>query len=373
MPVVTETGPSPSTTQPGGRRRVRVIQGPRWGSSGYYTNEALDSAARVLAPGVKIYLDHPGRTEERDRPERSLRDLVGKIAGPITREADGVYAVMETLPHWAEIVESLASDGDLDMSIRAIASTSPGEAEGKRGLIIGEFAEFLSVDLVTEAGAGGRVMELIESALAETPTRDTREQLATALTAAYQADVWVIDFDPDTGLVWFEGDGDRIWQHAFTESPLALTGSPVEVTRHITYRPINQEASVPTIDDAEYKRLTETAAKATQLETDLAEARQAAEKAKQEAADALKEAAAARAQEAEALIAASTLPAPAKDRIRETVKNTPDSDVAALIAAEADYLSKVTPTRPASFGGDMEASTATPTRSPWGRETRKDA
>ena len=145
--------------QPGDslRYRVRVIEGPRWGSSGYYGPDALDSAADVLAEGTKVFLDHPSATEDRDRPERSLRDLAGRIVGPITRENDGVYAVMKVHPHWSAVVGSLAESGDLDMSIRALAEFHPGEAEGRHGPIIDTITDFLSVDLVTEAGAGGRI------------------------------------------------------------------------------------------------------------------------------------------------------------------------------------------------------------------------
>jgi hypothetical protein len=42
----------------------------------YYTKQALESAVPAFE-GKKAYADHPSRSEESDRPERSVRDIVG--------------------------------------------------------------------------------------------------------------------------------------------------------------------------------------------------------------------------------------------------------------------------------------------------------
>ena len=386
--MLNETVTRPLEALGGPRYRVRVIQGPRWGSSGYYSTEALDQGATVLAKGTKIYLDHPSASEDRDRPERSLRDLVGKIDGPVTREADGIYAVMEVLPHWAEVVSSLASGGGLDMSIRAMAEFHPGEAEGRHGVIIDRFTEFLSVDLVTEAGAGGRVLELIESArtVAEAPVSSDREALQAALAAAYAPGedeyLWLRDFDPVAGLAWFE-QSDRTYQQAFTRSGDAITlaGTPTEVTVRITYHPVGpvdtnpQEAVLPTIDEAEYKRLTETATAFPQLEAELAEARKMIDQINSDRATAEEAAKTARAEAAEARIAASTLPEVAKGRVREAIKADPSADVEAAIKAEADYLAAVAPTKPGLFGASETLPPSGPARThdAWGHPYTKGA
>ena len=381
--MLNETVTRPLEALGGPRYRVRVIQGPRWGSSGYYSTEALDQGATVLTKATKIYLDHPSASEDRDRPERSLRDLVGRIDGPVTREADGIYAVMEVLPHWAEVVSSLASGGDLDMSIRAMAEFHPGEAEGRHGPIIDRFTEFLSVDLVTEAGAGGRVLELIESArtVAEAPVSSDREALQAALAAAYAPGedeyLRLRDFDPVAGLAWFE-QSDRTYQQAFTRSGDAITlaGTPTEVTVRITYHPVGpvdtnpQEAVLPTIDEAEYKRLTEAATNLPQLTQELEEAKRNIDKVNAEKDAALAEAQAARAEKAGALIDAAALPDPAKARLREAIKADPDADVEAAIKAEADYLAAVAPTKPGLFGAIEAESMTTPRVSPWGRTVK---
>lgn len=386
MRVLTEAGGTPEAIT-GNRYRVRVIEGPRWGSSGYYTSEAIDSAAAALSRGTKIFLDHPSASEDRDRPERSLRDLAARIDGPVTREADGVYAVMDVLPHWVPVVASLASAGDLDLSIRAIAEFHPGEAEGRAGVIVDKIIEYLSVDMVTEAGAGGRVLELIESArtpATETTARDRADHLRAALAAYQQGEddyLWVRDHDETRGLVWFE-QGDRIWQQPYTgtETGVTLDGPPVEVYATTTYHPVDaagdteEESTMPQIDEAEYQRLTEAANAKTKAEQDLADAVKRAEAAEAERDAATTQATEAAAAAVEAAIAGSALPDLAKDRVREAAKTNPGLDVTAAIKAEADYLAALTPTRPAEFGTTTaaESTTTKPSVSPWGRKIQEN-
>ena len=68
------------TTGTGRRYRARLIEGDRWGSSGWYGSEMLTRDGPLVWPVcTQVYMDHPGATEQHDRPERSVRDLAGKI------------------------------------------------------------------------------------------------------------------------------------------------------------------------------------------------------------------------------------------------------------------------------------------------------
>lgn len=158
----TSDGLTKNTT--GTKWRARIIASNVWGSSGYYSSAMLSEATteRVFSAGTPIYLDHPGVEEKHDRPERSVRDLAGKLDSDAVAEADGLYANITIYPHWAEVVEALAPD--IGLSIRASAEVEEGEAEGRKGTIVKRLVEADSVDLVTKAGAGGRVISLIESA-----------------------------------------------------------------------------------------------------------------------------------------------------------------------------------------------------------------
>ena len=94
------------TTGTGRRYRARLIEGERWGSSGWYGQEMLTrDGPHVWPVGTQVYIDHPGVTEQHDRPERSIRDLAGKITSTPVYETDGLYADIEFYPHVAPIIE----------------------------------------------------------------------------------------------------------------------------------------------------------------------------------------------------------------------------------------------------------------------------
>lgn len=145
------------------RYRARLIEGDRWGSSGYYSRAVLERDGPAAFPvGTRGYLDHPSVSEANDRPERSVRDMALRIASTPVYEGDGLYADVEVYPHMQAIVEGLAEDAGL--SIRAFGRAEHGEAQGRRGPIVTAITGGRSVDLVTEAGAGGKLLELLESA-----------------------------------------------------------------------------------------------------------------------------------------------------------------------------------------------------------------
>jgi hypothetical protein len=140
---------------PKGRRfRARIIQGDIQGSSGFYPAKMLKRDAEVFREGLPVFLDHPGATESYDRPERSVRDLAGKLATAAVYERDGLYADVEVYPHWAPVIEAMA--GDIGMSIRASGTVEPSQEEGIRGPIVTSLTEAASVGFPTAVGAGTR-------------------------------------------------------------------------------------------------------------------------------------------------------------------------------------------------------------------------
>ncbi len=157
-----------SALRPDGTLPVKVIA-PGWGSSGYYSAEVLKrDGPKIFPKGTHQFIDHPGATESRDRPERSIRDL-----GAVTvtdaewrddpRHGPGLYAnakpVNETS---ARLIEDLSPF--IGVSIRAAGRFQPGEAEGRKGPIITSLERGDSIDFVTVPGAGGKVLQLMESA-----------------------------------------------------------------------------------------------------------------------------------------------------------------------------------------------------------------
>lgn len=164
-----------------GRYRVQLIN-PGWGSSGHYSPQVLAEAAgrRVFPAGLHMYADHPTATENADRPERSVRDLWAVLSSDATVGPDGgLVAEAQVFAPYRPLVEDMREA--IGLSIRAAGQFQLGEADGRQGRIITSIDEAMSVDFVTSAGRGGRILELVESARGEALTETTaRAQLAEA-------------------------------------------------------------------------------------------------------------------------------------------------------------------------------------------------
>lgn len=155
-----------------GSIQIKFIK-PGWGSSGYYGKEVLERDGPVAFPvGTKMYWDHPTIQEEKDRPERSLRDLAAVTTSkPVYmengKEGPGLYANAKLRSDFAKPLEELAQH--IGVSIRASGAGYKGEAEGRKGNIIEKIVGGKSIDFVTEPGAGGQIISLFEAAR---PTTD---------------------------------------------------------------------------------------------------------------------------------------------------------------------------------------------------------
>jgi hypothetical protein len=139
-----------------GRWRAKLIAGDVQGSSGYYSAQMLKECAGVFRQGLPMFIDHPSVTEAYERPERSVRDLAGRLVTPATYEGDGLYSTIEVFPQYAPMVEAMADH--IGLSIRASGEVKPSMTESVRGPIVTAITAAESVDLVTAAGAGGRIV-----------------------------------------------------------------------------------------------------------------------------------------------------------------------------------------------------------------------
>jgi hypothetical protein len=264
--IAESTALTVENTGTAGRIKVGLIT-PGWGSSGYYSAKVLENAAatRVFPAGTQMFLDHPGETESYDRPERSVRDLAAVLTeDAVWNEAEqrlegdaqvfGPYVPLLTDEHFRK---------SIGVSIRAIGEATTGEAEGRRGAILTELTEGISVDFVTKAGRGGSILAVLESARPERVTaraiaqgvqeataNDTREALQNALRDAYpgeQSWVWVRDFDATT--VWFEHetpDDAGVFAQAYSlddAGTVHLSGDRVEVRVRTEYVPVTTTTS----------------------------------------------------------------------------------------------------------------------------------
>lgn len=139
------------------RYRVKLIAGNVQGSSGYYSEAMLRrDGPKVFREGLPVFLDHPTASERAERPERSVRDLAGRLVTTAAYESDGLYATVQVYPHVAPLIEGIAAD--VGVSIRAYGTAEESTIPGVRGPIITELTGAESVDFVTAAGAGGRIV-----------------------------------------------------------------------------------------------------------------------------------------------------------------------------------------------------------------------
>lgn len=162
------TEASQAKPQPGtkGIWRAKLISADVQGSTGFYPAAVLErDGANAFPAGTHIYFDHPGESESWDRPERSVRDLVGALIENAQYvqndpEGPGLYARVQFFPDYREQIAGMAEIMPVEMSIRAAGMVE----ETDTGSIITSILQGVSVDIVTHAGAGGRLVEMTENA-----------------------------------------------------------------------------------------------------------------------------------------------------------------------------------------------------------------
>ena len=166
----------------------------------YYTRPALESAVPVFE-GKKCYADHPSAFEEENRPERSVRDVIGHFENVHIEENEDGRAmlcadlvVMPEEPYkWAQSLMSHAvkfSEKYKDKTFIGLSINASGDAnpvkiadflqEGNvpsgaklklekamsEGInevrLVTAIKDAVSADLVTEPGASGTLLDLLE-------------------------------------------------------------------------------------------------------------------------------------------------------------------------------------------------------------------
>lgn len=134
----------------------------------HYPVRTIVEAAPLFA-GLKMYINHPTKVEDRERPERNLMDWASTIIE--SRAIDGkAVAKVSVHDQWLrERLENKTFRENVGLSINAGGLVSYGKVNGKDMQIVEKITLNrrngpASVDWVTEAGARGRVAsELFES------------------------------------------------------------------------------------------------------------------------------------------------------------------------------------------------------------------
>jgi hypothetical protein len=126
------------------------------GSSGHYPATTLQEAAsrRVFHKGLHCYVDHPSASEETDRPERSVKDLAGCLETDAVFRDNGLHAKLRVYSSHREFISERASQ--IGLSIRGDGEISERGSDGAP--VFSRITKAYSVDFVTQAGRGGRLV-----------------------------------------------------------------------------------------------------------------------------------------------------------------------------------------------------------------------
>lgn len=167
----------------------------------YYTRGALETGIQAFE-GKKCFADHPSRSEEADRPERSVRDIVGHFENVHLEERDDGAAMLcadlvmmpdpsfewarALVRHALEYSKKYADQEFIGLSINASGDAEarsideflregdiPSGAKPKliqakeEGVdqvrVVTAIGDAVSTDIVTEPGARGKVLEMLET------------------------------------------------------------------------------------------------------------------------------------------------------------------------------------------------------------------
>jgi hypothetical protein len=154
-----------------GELTVKVIQ-PGFNKSRerFYPAETLRRDFGVFK-GSKMFADHQTESETKSRPEGSVHNWVANL-GDVWVESDGTImgkAVVIDPPFKAKL-DALNEKGllsEMGVSIRAVGEATQQTIEGTKTKYVESFLAARSVDFVTYAGAGGQVMAIESSSLAD--------------------------------------------------------------------------------------------------------------------------------------------------------------------------------------------------------------
>ena len=126
--------------------------------------------------GAQAYADHPSKFDDSNRPERSVRDLIGYYFDDRIVTTDAGVAIAAKLKiqegvDWALGLVKEAIDYNkkfpdkvyVGISINADGDTSPNERDGQQVNDVTSITEAFSADMVTKPARGGKFLQLVES------------------------------------------------------------------------------------------------------------------------------------------------------------------------------------------------------------------
>jgi hypothetical protein len=143
-----------------------VLIRPGWSLNGrYYGLPCLPAAP--LFEGVKAYANHPSREDLIKGNPRDVRDITGDYTNVRLGEQGEIRATRTVYGTAGEAVWPLITRAVetkravVGISINAVGKASPGQAEGRDGLIVEDITHANSADDVDAPAAGGKFETLV--------------------------------------------------------------------------------------------------------------------------------------------------------------------------------------------------------------------
>jgi len=150
----------------------------------FYSEDAIRSAQRVFE-GKRFFVDHPSKSEEDDRPERSVRDLAGYFYGCQLGETQDPETGEKLKACYANLKFAESEPGNLALgqvvaaleyqkrfpnskevycgiSINGGGMSHPATIKGMEVNVVTEIQEAFSADIVTMPARGGKFLAMIQ-------------------------------------------------------------------------------------------------------------------------------------------------------------------------------------------------------------------
>ena len=226
----------------------------------YYTKDALKQAVdQHVFEGKKMYADHPSKMEEQILPERSTRDIVGHYedvayeeledgtgmltANLLLMRGDPYQWVHSLVERAVDYSKKYANKQFIGLSINASGEAEPMDpadflaqveipdsakkkvedavSEGLNEIkVVRAIQDAVSVDLVTEAGAKGKILELLEAEKMAKQVTEAEKKEAEA--KAKEAEEKAAKEAADKAQDGDDGEGDGEDEHDDEDADKAL-------------------------------------------------------------------------------------------------------------------------------------------------------
>lgn len=186
--IVEETavGVLADTEMVGSRYKVRLIEGDKLGSTGYYPAAVLKTdGPKVFKKGTPMYLDHISASDTAAGKHGSVLNYAGELAEDAHYENDGLYAEVEIFEHQRPLIKSLKDK--IGVSIRARGVSNPETIAGKTVPVFNQLLFARSADFVVKAGAGGKIVSILEEATNDSETASEVEEGSLSMDEAVEA------------------------------------------------------------------------------------------------------------------------------------------------------------------------------------------